>query len=91
MAINVTTESKSVANQTIQGTFQIWNTLVITGLTANADNVIAHKLPKKPSFVNLRPGANGLWGEVSVDGTNITIHVGSGGATSGRIDTMHET
>ena len=86
MPISVTLASKSVSNQTLQGTFQIWNTLSVSGLTANADNVIPHGLPKKPFFVTYRPGANGLWGEVSVDETNIVIHVGAGGATAGRID-----
>jgi hypothetical protein len=65
------------------------NCLLVSGLTANADNVIPHGLRMAPIRLSYRPNAGGGWGEVSVDATNITIHIAAGGATSGRIDCEH--
>ena len=60
--------------------------LTVEGLV-EGPNAIPYGLPFAPGSLSFRPGAAGLWGETQVpDATNLYITVGSGGATSGRID-----
>jgi len=63
-----------------------FGTLTVSGLV-EGPNTIPHGLGFKPIRLNLRPGAEGLWGETaSPDELNIYITVGAGGALAGRLD-----
>ncbi len=67
------------------------NTLSITGMTAGADNTVAHTLPFKPTKLSYRPSKNGTtpggWSETSSpDGTNLYITVNTNGSTAGLVD-----
>ena len=89
MPINVSIESKECIQDPYQSLHREMNCLGITGLSVGA-NTIRHGLGKKPIRLSLRPGAAGKWGETQLpDDVNLYITVGSGAATTGRIDTEH--
>src|SRR5262249_39279478 len=78
------TNTPGPLQQSLDGVPRRRGVLTIGGLTANSDNTVPHGLGFKPRFLGFRPGSAGLWGEIqSPDSTNLYLHVGNGGATSG--------
>lgn len=67
--------------------------VMITGLTAGADNVVPHTLPAGPSplrQVTYRPQGAGGWHEYQpADGANLYVHVDADGPTSFVVEAAH--